>query len=70
MKKALAWLQEHDADLVNQLGRLVSIQSISTDGEHQNEIEQCAELTCELMRSAGLNNVAVLKSGKIGRAHV
>jgi acetylornithine deacetylase/succinyl-diaminopimelate desuccinylase-like protein len=63
MKKAQAWLQEHDADLVNQLARLVSIPSISTDGEHQKEIDQTAELTCELMRSAGLNNVAVLKSG-------
>ncbi|MBI3412188.1 MAG: M20/M25/M40 family metallo-hydrolase [Planctomycetes bacterium] len=63
MKKALAWLQEHDSDLVSQLWRLVAIQSISTDGEHQKEIEQTAELTCELMRSAGLNNVAVLKSG-------
>lgn len=62
MKKALAWLQENDADLVSQLARLVAVQSISTDGEHQKELGDCAELTCELMRGAGLNNVAVLKS--------
>src|SRR5262249_14725506 len=57
------WLQNNDADLVDQLRRLVAIQSISTDGEHAKEIEQSAELTCELMRGAGLNNVSVLRSG-------
>ena len=38
-----------------ELGKLVGIQSISTDGEHQKELDQTAELTCELMRAAGLN---------------
>ena len=43
------------------LADLVAIQSISTDGEHQKEIEQTAELTCEQMRQAGLQNVDVLR---------
>ncbi len=63
MQAPLKWLKSHDADLVEQLGRLVAIPSISTDGEHQKEIDGTAELTCELMRDAGLQNVAVLRSG-------
>lgn len=64
MKKSLEWLADNDANLVGDLARLVAIKSISTDGEHQAEIQQSAELTCELMRNAGLQNVAVLKSGE------
>jgi acetylornithine deacetylase/succinyl-diaminopimelate desuccinylase-like protein len=63
MKKVLAWLTEHDADLVRHLAELVAVPSISTDGAHQQEIDQCADLTCRLMREAGLNNVEVLRSG-------
>src|SRR3954469_24946499 len=63
MKSALAWLQQHDADLIADLGKLVAIQSISTDHQHDAEIGQTAELTCELMRKAGLQNVTTLKTG-------
>ncbi|MFO0865548.1 MAG: M20/M25/M40 family metallo-hydrolase [Gemmataceae bacterium] len=63
MKAALAWLQEHDADLIADLAKLVAIQSISTDGAHAEQIVQTAELTCELMRKAGLQNVTTLKTG-------
>jgi acetylornithine deacetylase/succinyl-diaminopimelate desuccinylase-like protein len=57
------WLEQNDANLIADLGKLVGIQSISTDGEHQKELDQTAELTCELMRAAGLNNVTSLKTG-------
>ena len=63
MQHALKWLKANEADLVGQLGQLVAIPSISTDGEHQKEIDRTADLTCELMRQAGLHNVAVLKTG-------
>src|SRR5438477_7828533 len=63
MLSTLNWLMDHDADLIRDLGKLVAIKSISTDGEHQKEIDQSAEATCELMRNAGLHNVQVLKSG-------
>src|SRR4030095_3424058 len=63
MQQQLDWLKAHDTDLVKQLSDLVAIPSISTDGEHQKEIQQVAELTCEQMRWAGLNNVGILKSG-------
>jgi acetylornithine deacetylase/succinyl-diaminopimelate desuccinylase-like protein len=63
MKKVTDWLSANDALLMGNLARLVAIPSISTDGEHQRELEQSAELTCELMRGTGLANVAVLRSG-------
>src|SRR5207253_558114 len=63
MKKVIDWLSANAAQLVGDLARLVAIPSISTDGEHQRELDQCAELTCNLMRAAGLNNVSILRSG-------
>ncbi|HWG41354.1 MAG TPA: M20/M25/M40 family metallo-hydrolase [Gemmataceae bacterium] len=59
----LNWLTTHHADLVRDLAELVAIPSISTDGEHQKEVEQTAELTCEQMRRAGLQNIAILRTG-------
>src|SRR5215469_1222515 len=58
----LKWLDTHHDELVRDLADLVAIPSISTDGEHQKEIEQTAELTCEHMRRAGLQNVAILRT--------
>ncbi len=57
------WLQTNHDRLVGDLAALVKVPSISNDGEHQTQIEQTAELTCEQMRRAGLNNVAVLRTG-------
>src|ERR1051325_7399709 len=57
------WLEENDANIIGDLAKLVAVQSISTDGEHQKEIDDAAALTCELMRNAGLNNVQALKTG-------
>src|SRR4051812_34649527 len=58
----LGWLEAHHDDLVRDLAALVAIPSISTDGEHAAEIDRCADLVCEQMRAAGLQNVAVLRS--------
>jgi acetylornithine deacetylase/succinyl-diaminopimelate desuccinylase-like protein len=63
MKPMIDWLTANHEKLVNDLARLVAIPSVSTDGEHQKEVEQTAELTCEQMRQAGLQNVAILRSG-------
>lgn len=63
MKKVLGWLNENHANLVRDLTDLVAIPSISTDREHQKEIEQSAALTCEQMKQAGLNNVEILRCG-------
>jgi acetylornithine deacetylase/succinyl-diaminopimelate desuccinylase-like protein len=58
----LDWLKNNHARLVQDLAELVAIPSISTDGEHQKEVDQTADLTCEQMRRAGLQNVRVLRS--------
>ncbi len=66
----LGWLEQHHEQLVNDLAALVAIPSISTDGEHEKEIEQSAELTAEQMRQAGLDNVAILRaSGSLPYAY-
>ena len=62
---ALDWLTKHHEDIVRGLADLVAIQSISTDGEHDPEIDRTAKLTCDQMREAGLHNVEVLKVGDI-----
>ncbi len=63
MEHVHGWLRDNEQKLVNDLARLVAVRSISTDGEHQKELDDSANLTCELMRDAGLQNVQVLKSG-------
>ena len=57
------WLEQNDAQLIGDLAKLVAVQSISTDGEHQKELDQSADVTCTLMKEVGLNNVAILKTG-------
>src|SRR5437868_4562387 len=63
MESVLNWLTNRHADLVHDLAQLVAIPSISTDGQHQNEVEQTGALTCEQMRAAGLQNVELLRTG-------
>jgi acetylornithine deacetylase/succinyl-diaminopimelate desuccinylase-like protein len=58
----LNWLNAHHTELLRDLADLVAIPSISTDGEHQKEVRQSAELTCAQMRRAGLNEVAILQT--------
>jgi acetylornithine deacetylase/succinyl-diaminopimelate desuccinylase-like protein len=62
MKDVLGWLAANREALVRDLADLVAIPSISTDGEHQKEVEQSAALTCEQMRQAGLRNVEILRT--------
>jgi acetylornithine deacetylase/succinyl-diaminopimelate desuccinylase-like protein len=63
MKDVQDWLKSNYQSLVNDLANLVAIPSISTDGEHQSEIEKTATLVTEQMRQAGLESVEVLRSG-------
>jgi acetylornithine deacetylase/succinyl-diaminopimelate desuccinylase-like protein len=63
MKDALDWLEKHHETIVRGLADLVAIPSISTDGDHQTEIDRTATLTCQQMREAGLLNVESLKVG-------
>jgi len=61
MDKVLEYLSHHHQDQVRQLGELVAVPSISTDGEHGPQVEQSASVTCEQMRQAGLQNVEMLR---------
>jgi acetylornithine deacetylase/succinyl-diaminopimelate desuccinylase-like protein len=63
MKPILDWLNKNQAACVRDLAELVAVRSVSTDGEHQKEVEQSAALTCEHMSRAGLTNVDVLRCG-------
>jgi acetylornithine deacetylase/succinyl-diaminopimelate desuccinylase-like protein len=63
MRDVLDWLQKHHEDLVRNLAALVAVPSISTDGEHNHEVERTAALTCAQMRDAGLQNVETLRVG-------
>ena len=63
MQRVQEWLKANEAQLVKSLADLVAIRSISTDGEHQKELDDSAALTCEQMRAAGLQNVEMLRSG-------
>src|SRR5262245_44746181 len=60
MKPVLDWLDQNHDMVVKTLADLVAVPSISTDGEHQNEINRSADLTCDLRRQAGLQNVEML----------
>ncbi len=59
----LNWLDSHHDQFVEDLSALVAIQSISTDGKHQKEVERSADLTCAQMRAAGLHEVDILRTG-------
>ena len=60
----LDWLRGQQSTFVRDLAELVAVQSISTDGQHPKEIEASAALTCDQMKRAGLQSVAVLKTGE------
>ena len=60
MQANIDWLKKNHNSLVQDLADLVAIQSVSTDGEHQKEIESSAKLTCAHMKKAGLQNIEIL----------
>jgi acetylornithine deacetylase/succinyl-diaminopimelate desuccinylase-like protein len=63
MQEVLKWLDENQGQLVHGLAELVAVPSISTDGEHQKQIDETAALTCDQMRQAGLQKVEILRCG-------
>ena len=64
MNEALTWLTKNHEAIIRGLADQVAIPSISTDGEHDPEIVRSAQLTCDQMRDAGLQNVEMLKVGQ------
>jgi acetylornithine deacetylase/succinyl-diaminopimelate desuccinylase-like protein len=62
LKTAEKWIDENREDHFSNLAELVRIKSISTDGEHQKEIDDSSEAVCLQMKKAGLGNVNVLRT--------
>ncbi len=60
MKPVLDWLTNNYDRLTRDLAELVAIRSISTDGEHEPEVQQSAATVARQMGQAGLQNVEVL----------
>src|SRR5262249_8084468 len=50
MQANIDWLKKHHANLVQDLADLVAIKSVSTDGEHQKQIDDSAALTAQHMK--------------------
>ena len=61
MQPTLDFLTQNYDRFVRDLGELVAIQDISTDGEHAAQIDQCADKVRQQMQQAGLNNVELLR---------
>jgi acetylornithine deacetylase/succinyl-diaminopimelate desuccinylase-like protein len=61
MQSALDWLTRNHESVIRGLADLVAIPSISTDGEHQTELDRTAALVCQQMREAGLQNTEILR---------
>ena len=64
MNDVLKWLKSQHDSMFRDLSQLVAIASVSTDGQHQRQIDRSAAVVRDQMRRAGLNNVKVLKPGK------
>ena len=64
MKTAVRQIPTDYEAMVRDLASLVAIPSVSTDGQHQREIDRSAKKVSLLMQKAGLENVKVLKVGK------
>jgi acetylornithine deacetylase/succinyl-diaminopimelate desuccinylase-like protein len=62
-KSALEWLDGNYDRVIGDLGELVAIPSISTDGQHADEIRRSAALIEQQMQQAGLENVEILQQG-------
>jgi acetylornithine deacetylase/succinyl-diaminopimelate desuccinylase-like protein len=63
MREVQGWLDTHYDEIVRGLADQVAIPSISTDGEHNAEVDRSAALTCQQMQAAGLQNVEILRCG-------
>lgn len=61
MQAPLQWLESNHEQIIRNLAELVAVPSISTDGEHTQEIERSAQLTCDQMRAAGLPDVQMIR---------
>jgi len=63
MKPVLSWLADNYSRLTKDLAELVAIQGISTDGQHEKELDLSAKAIARQMKQAGLRSVQCLRFG-------
>src|SRR5699024_5324611 len=64
MDKALNYLKNNEAELLNQLKTFLSILSISTDSDHKKDIINAAEFVKDYVTEIGLNHVEIMETDK------
>jgi len=67
-QKAIHWIESNQESIFQSLSELVAIQSISTDGDHDREIQGCAEAVRNQMNRAGFPKTEILELQ--GRTHM
>jgi len=60
-QKAIHWIESNQESIFQSLSELVAIQSISTDGDHDREIQGCAEAVRNQMNRAGFPKTEILE---------
>lgn len=64
MDKALNYLKNNEAELLNQLKTFLSIPSISTDSDHKKNIINAAEFVKDYVTEIGFNHVEIMETDK------
>src|SRR5699024_2012630 len=64
MDKALNYLKNNEAELLNQLKTFLSIPSISTDSDHKKNIINSAEFVKDYVTEIGFNHVEIMETDK------
>lgn len=64
MDKALNYLKNNEAELLEQLKNFLSIPSISTDSDHKKDIINAAEFVKDYVTEIGFNNVEIMETDK------
>ncbi len=63
-ESALAYFQDHEEEVIEQLKSFVSIPSISTDPDHKEDISQAAEWVKDQLQEMGMNDVKIYPTPK------
>lgn len=59
MKKAQAYIKQHDKRFLNELLELLTIQSISADPAYKKEVHKCADFVANSLKEAGCDKVEI-----------
>src|SRR5512143_2389843 len=63
LKEALEYAHENHERFLTELKHILTIPSISTDPEHKQDMQRAAEWMADQLRSIGMENVQILRTG-------